>query len=1125
MDQLYRCTSLSKLLLTISNLQTKFLSMSMMLLVSGLLYGQPSNDLCQNAIMLPVDGSCQVYNNTDATPSNNPNPLMLCDQNSNIAEDVWFKVTAPASGNFTIELTSVSGGPDDMIMELHEGSCGNLSPIECSHYKVNNDFEMPLIEREGMSPGMDYYIRLSSQNNADFGQFIICVSDQGYNQFPYKVTLIEPSGQSVCDPLTNTYTQELTIHYRDVLGEAEYLFLLDQQYPIAPSPMIITIPNVPANSGWQTVFPQLEPFFSESGLFVYNGFQRRTNCYSGTVANDECTGAFVISPDNMCVAYTGNNLGATHSGTGGYCEPFSQGAQDVWFKHTTTSTEDIIINAWDGTEVSPSVLVYKGSCGQLNYEDCAFSYRSVRLTGLSIGETIYIQVKDTNDDNQSDFNLCLIYSVPTTNDICSNAIVIPTTPNCDLSQVYSNHFSTDENNGSQPPACATYLAGSDLWYQFEVTADGFLSVRLDLVINGDYPYNANVAEVYAGTCGSLQFLQCAFLDIQNSLDIVNRTPGEILYVRIIQDSFKPYVICTAELSNNLCLGAEEIPVGTCITTDNFGATPSDNPHPGLLCGNSGIGNDVWYSTIVPASGNLTVETNEIQNGLTSINLEVYDGSGCNALNPIACSDSKDQSTNYSRHAKIELEGRMPGETIYIRVIENFGNSEGSFEICVSDAGYNDPCNIELIQLVGQSNCDPVTNTFTQDLLVSYRHDGNATAIEILGMTYTLTSSPQLISIELPASGAIISVYANLIDNFNFNDCYQTSAYNARDVIQLLSPCFNGTVSNDECIDAIPLAVSNGCIEAVFNNTGSSQSSNIGYTCYTGNQSQVIWFSAEVPSSGDLIINSWNTSQVESAFDVYEGDCNNLTLIENCGIFDRSLRLSGRQAGEIIYIVAYSIDVFQQGEFGLCAIEPEPHNNDICLDAIDVPISSECSQLVYSTHLAIAENGSIDCNGTGSNSNDIWFKVVVPNGGNLTLKTEEVERGSSNIIMEVYAGGCQSPFTTCAQSNSSDGHAEINLTGIFAGSELHVRIASFYNYISATFTFCAISDCPDTEFISFPIQDVKDYEADISVSGNSLIQNTATVDFDAGQEVNLIPGFEVQSGAVFHAFIDGCGGSQ
>ncbi len=50
-----------------------------------------------------------------------------------------------------------------------------------------------------------------------------------------------------------------------------------------------------------------------------------------------------------------------------------------------------------------------------------------------------------------------------------------------------------------------------------------------------------------------------------------------------------------------------------------------------------------------------------------------------------------------------------------------------------------------------------------------------------------------------------------------------------------------------------------------------------------------------------------------------------------------------------------------------------------------------------------------------------------------------------------------------------------------------------------------------------------YEAISFINSNTTIASTNDLTFDAGQEITLQPGFEVQAGATFLAVVDGCGG--
>jgi len=52
----------------------------------------------------------------------------------------------------------------------------------------------------------------------------------------------------------------------------------------------------------------------------------------------------------------------------------------------------------------------------------------------------------------------------------------------------------------------------------------------------------------------------------------------------------------------------------------------------------------------------------------------------------------------------------------------------------------------------------------------------------------------------------------------------------------------------------------------------------------------------------------------------------------------------------------------------------------------------------------------------------------------------------------------------------------------------------------------------------------DLEASNTITASSIINNSATVDYDAGVQIDLVNGFHAQYGCDFDAFIDGCGGA-
>ncbi len=70
---------------------------------------------------------------------------------------------------------------------------------------------------------------------------------------------------------------------------------------------------------------------------------------------------------------------------------------------------------------------------------------------------------------------------------------------------------------------------------------------------------------------------------------------------------------------------------------------------------------------------------------------------------------------------------------------------------------------------------------------------------------------------------------------------------------------------------------------------------------------------------------------------------------------------------------------------------------------------------------------------------------------------------------------------------------------------------------------ACTPCPGNYAILGAEAGIADYETDGTIQSNQIILNGAVVDYDSGICISLDPGFEVQVGAIFEAFIDGCNG--
>lgn len=151
---------------------------------------------------------------------------------------------------------------------------------------------------------------------------------------------------------------------------------------------------------------------------------------------------------------------------------------------------------------------------------------------------------------------------------------------------------------------------------------------------------------------------------------------------------------TTLIENDICADATELSVGNWFSTDRETArldlaSPSEglSNSCALLTNGSGTTNtmkDAWYKLKIPETGNVIVQTYSVLTaspynfGLsTKDNMLIAYSGECGNLTEIACdlnSAPDDYWGLYKYHAKITLTNRIPGETIYIRLLPDAINS-------------------------------------------------------------------------------------------------------------------------------------------------------------------------------------------------------------------------------------------------------------------------------------------------------------------------------------------------------------------------------------------------------------------------------------------------------------------
>lgn len=207
-------------------------------------------------------------------------------------------------------------------------------------------------------------------------------------------------------------------------------------------------------------------------------------------------------------------------------------------------------------------------------------------------------------------------------------------------------------------------------------------------------------------------------------------------------------------TNDNCAGAVALTTGgnfasNPVVGSNTASTNSNPPAPGCAFFQGG---DVWYSVVVPASGNITVETNP--NGTTPISdtgLAVYSGS-CASLTLVQCDDDSSASGNFS---KVVLTGRTPGEVLYVNVWEYGNDTFGTFQVSAYDASLGN-------ESFDSSNFRFYPNPVEDVLNLSYSQNINKVqVINILGQevkTVTLDANQAQVDMSnLPSGTYLVKV--------------------------------------------------------------------------------------------------------------------------------------------------------------------------------------------------------------------------------------------------------------------------------------------------------------------------------------------------------------------------------
>ena len=454
----------------------------------------------------------------------------------------------------------------------------------------------------------------------------------------------------------------------------------------------------------------------------------------GVPANDECEGAIALACNGGALTFS--NVGAA-TGMTASCSFGGQLVNStVWFSFVAGDI-DARVSTCGGIGITDTVIVvYSGACGGLTEIACNDDFcgllSEVCATGLTVGETYYVEVGGWNLTAQGDFNISILCPCSPDCVVCEPGDVPEGEPDC-------FDFYVDATNGgcnSAPPVFGTLAIGDTVcatagtflgllpdpndpnggivvnfrdtdWFEFTVAGPDPELVTwsvtaefpvLNFILSAGCPPTLLTPAATAGECGTAS----------NTICLV---PGT--YVAFAAPSVFTGVACGAQYRGSLtsepcppppaedeCEGAVPIPCdGTVVAGDNSFALLGAGDD-GVPCAFGGApeGKTVWHSFVATQAAAVISLCNG-SGTLTDSTMTVHDGV-CGALTQIGCNDD-----TCGLLSEVAVGGLTVGNTYYVRVGSWNNGAGGTYGISATclEPVTNDECETAIPVACGSSD--------------------------------------------------------------------------------------------------------------------------------------------------------------------------------------------------------------------------------------------------------------------------------------------------------------------------------------------------------------------------------------------------------------------------------------
>ena len=610
----------------------KLIIFTFLLMFGGIVWGQTHSNTCAGlgaGNILTIGGSC---GSGTLTNNNNTGPAYTC--GGTLRKHGYYTFTTGASAQ-TLTITGMSADRN-LALQVYTGGCASITEIACANSNTNNNSAQTEQITFNALASTTYIIKvLNVGNNNDMVLNSLCITVAS-NDVCAAATSLTVNGSCINTAGNTTgATQSLAGCSGTADDDVWYSF-------VAPASGLVTVtvtPGASFNAVYELFSGSCASLTSVGCVNNGNAGGVETNSFSGLtsgatyfvrvyhrgagssvtptfnicvfaptpLANDNCGGAVVLTPNVSCVTTAGSTANASQSQAG--CT--GNADDDVWFSFTAAATNQLV--QVDGaTSFDAVVQVFSGACGGLVSLQCADAsvadgIEGVNLTGLTVGVVYFVRVYHNGAGSSTTPTFTICVTTPPANDNACGAFNIPMN-NC------GSPLAGTSLNASQSLAGCAGTADDDVWFSFTASAGGY--AQLTAISTAGYDA---VVQVFSGACGSLASLSCVNATGAGASEVVTLTgliTGATYFVRVYNSGAgsgtNTFTLCVTDVppacSVDFAFGATPLGGSTQTSTTCGAVNNLTSANVVNFCGASYYfdGEDMLYSFIAPISGTTTL---------------------------------------------------------------------------------------------------------------------------------------------------------------------------------------------------------------------------------------------------------------------------------------------------------------------------------------------------------------------------------------------------------------------------------------------------------------------------------------------------------------------------------------